>query len=264
MLGKLLKYEFKSTGRILLPLYAAIVVFSIFSRMFNSINSKYLSMPQDLMLMFCVILIVASFALTIFIIIQRFYKNLLGDEGYLMFTIPVTASQNILSKIITAFTWLVMTTVVSIVSILILVVEKVDFKAIGEAINMAHNYVISTFGNSVYTLIALCLVLIIIYAITAILMLYTAISIGQLFSNHKLIGSFLSYIGINFICQFAMSMLLVLSACVFKFDVTLSNPFTTINSVILFICGVITLEIIFGVAYFFTSRFILTKKLNLQ
>ena len=44
----------------------------------------------------------AAFVVTAVILIQRFYKNLLGSEGYLMFTLPVTVTQHLLSKTIIA------------------------------------------------------------------------------------------------------------------------------------------------------------------
>ena len=34
--------------------------------------------------------------------IQRFSKNLLGDEGYLMFTLPASVSQHITAKLVVA------------------------------------------------------------------------------------------------------------------------------------------------------------------
>ena len=43
----------------------------------------------------CFGLFMAAFVLTLIIQIQRFSKNLLGDEGYLMFTLPASVSQHI-------------------------------------------------------------------------------------------------------------------------------------------------------------------------
>lgn len=57
------------------------------------------------------ILLVALYvAMGIFVlvfIIDRFYKGLLGNEGYLMFTLPVTSTAHIASKALTSmiFPW---------------------------------------------------------------------------------------------------------------------------------------------------------------
>ena len=45
---------------------------------------------------------VAVMIVTLIIIIQRFYKNLLCDEGYLMNTLPMSVWKNITSKLVVA------------------------------------------------------------------------------------------------------------------------------------------------------------------
>lgn len=50
----------------------------------------------------CIWAVRMPLVVTAVILIQRFYKNLLGSEGYLMFTLPVTVSQHLFSKTIIA------------------------------------------------------------------------------------------------------------------------------------------------------------------
>ena len=64
------------------------------------------------------------FVATLIVVIQRFYKSLLGDEGYLMFTIPVKAWQNILNKLLVSMLWTFTSTVIGFGSILILVPKE--------------------------------------------------------------------------------------------------------------------------------------------
>ena len=45
-----------------------------------------------------VAVIVAIFVMNVIIVIQRFWNGLLQEEGYLMFTLPVTTRSLILSK----------------------------------------------------------------------------------------------------------------------------------------------------------------------
>ena len=61
-----------------------------------------------------VAILIALFVIALIFIIQRFYLGLLGDEGYLMFTLPVRPWQLIASKAICAL-------VASTVSILSLI-----------------------------------------------------------------------------------------------------------------------------------------------
>ena len=59
----------------------------------------------------------AAFVVTAVILIQRFYKNLLGSEGYLMFTLPVTVTQHLLSKTIIAVVMIALSGIAAFLSI---------------------------------------------------------------------------------------------------------------------------------------------------
>ena len=89
MLGKLLKYEFKATGRLLTPLYAAILIAS-FVGGFGLDQLVMTELASVIFLMVYTGLFIALFVMTLILIIQRFNHNLLKEEGYLMFTLPVT------------------------------------------------------------------------------------------------------------------------------------------------------------------------------
>ena len=61
---------------------------------FNTSN-KIISAIAVVMAIMYGMVIIAAFVITLIVIIQRFYKNLLTDEGYLMFTLPVKAHSHI-------------------------------------------------------------------------------------------------------------------------------------------------------------------------
>ena len=85
MLGKLLKYEFRATGRLFLPLYGALVIFALINALLLSFR-EIPQLPAVLAMLVNILLAIAVFVVTFIVMIQRFYKNLLSDEGYLMFT----------------------------------------------------------------------------------------------------------------------------------------------------------------------------------
>ena len=95
---KLLKYEWKACARICLPLYAVELLVAFINRLlYSDIGSKLLyGIPSIVMTMLYAAIMVALFVVTAVVLVQRFYKNLLGSEGYLMFTLPVSVSQHIL------------------------------------------------------------------------------------------------------------------------------------------------------------------------
>ena len=119
MLTKLLKHEFRATARIMGPLYLVLLAvalgFNFSARLMDSGNFV-LNMLAALVVMAYVVAITAVFIVAFILMLQRFYKNLLGDEGYLMHTLPVTESQLILSKLISSVVWMLCSSIVGIFS----------------------------------------------------------------------------------------------------------------------------------------------------
>ena len=131
MLGKLIKYEFKATGRILLPLYGALLVFALINRLLfrssldETINNTFGAIGgiANILSVFAYgCTMAAVFVVTFFVIVQRFYKNILGDEGYLMNTLPVKPYLNIINKILTSAIWTIVSCFVAFMSIILLFV----------------------------------------------------------------------------------------------------------------------------------------------
>jgi hypothetical protein len=126
MLRKLFKYEIKATARLFIPLYLTLLVFSLINRFLLPI-SRLDSSPSTLYHMaftigmsLYVLLIAGTMLITLFVMIQRFYKNLLGDEGYLMFTLPVQSWKHLLCKLFTSMGWTLISSIVAICSVLII------------------------------------------------------------------------------------------------------------------------------------------------
>ena len=123
MLRKLLKHEFRATGRIMLPMYLILLVTAVGSnfagrRMMGS-QSNILNVLAVLIVMAFGFAIAGVFVMAFVLMIQRFYKNLLQDEGYLMFTLPVSVHQHIWSKLIVSAVWFAATVLAIIAASLI-------------------------------------------------------------------------------------------------------------------------------------------------
>lgn len=118
MLSKLLRHEFRATGRIMLPVYALLLVSCGGCTLFGRLLGRY---PESTVLsvvqtVFATLFGVTTFGmllLTLVLMVYRFYKNLMTDEGYLMFTLPVSRSQLIWSKLLVALVWSVLSTVLA-------------------------------------------------------------------------------------------------------------------------------------------------------
>ena len=104
MLGKLFKYEIKATARMILPFYLGMLGLTLLFRIFSAIRTPArLSALYEVFTVLAttifVILIMSTFFVCFIIMVTRFYKNIYGDEGYLMNTLPVSAAQNIWAKV---------------------------------------------------------------------------------------------------------------------------------------------------------------------
>lgn len=278
MLGKLFKYEMKSTARTFLPFLAAILVLSVINRIMMALfsNNPYLEIPRALLMTTYVLFIIAAFVLCVIVTIQRFYKNLLGQEGYLMFTLPVSTSANILSKGFAALIWMLATVVTTLVSVLIILPDSSWLGQIPRLLADAQREFDELGANlNLGLLIGLLIGLLLVAFIAFIMQVYTSISLGQLSNNHKLLTSFGAYVGIYLALQILMMVGLLLLSGGFLDQLDQWNNTVSITANMQFpqffgqfmysMLGLaIGMDIVLNIVYFFVTRWLLGKKLNLE
>lgn len=195
MLGKLIKYEFKASSRLFLLLYGVLLLVSIINSIliyiggtFNS-NNVVLSTIQALFMTGYVILIAAVAVVTVVVIIMRFYKNLLGDEGYLMFTLPVNTDSHILSKLLTSIAWSILSFIVVIATLLIVTAKYSSLEAVISFFEEAN-----AMGFNIGLWLIAMLLTMLLGLVGFILMFYSSMAIGANMTKNRLLGSFLGYI----------------------------------------------------------------------
>lgn len=115
MLGKLLKHEFKATGRIIPLIYLGMAAFFLLGLFAKLAKIDFLRGTTSV---FLVIGGVACIIVTYVVIISRYHKNLFGNEGYLTQTLPVSKASILASKAIAAFVWLILSMVFMALSFL--------------------------------------------------------------------------------------------------------------------------------------------------
>ncbi len=275
MLSKLLKYELKATARWFLPMYAGVFALALINRLLllfqpylnhNMLLSRFYELINGLTILGYILVIFATFALTFFIMLHRFYKNLLGDEGYLMFTLPVSSSQLVISKLITSCLWTIATIVVTLSSIFILLVNE-DLFSILNWFFKEITRVIMTYEGIQATLICIELIVLMLCSlIQGILMMYTALALGGTRSGHKILYSFGFYMLINFAMQVITSIVIFVGGMILDNDfiaAVSSNipPYVIIHFLML---SSIIIAIIFSVVEFIVTNYVLSKKLNLE
>ena len=124
MLGKLLKYELKSTSRIMGVLYlallvvAAVVGFVARGTIWEATQGNAIAVVISGLIY--TLLVMALLIITIVMVLQRFYKNLLKEEGYLMHTLPVPTWMLVASKTICSLIWILLSIAVLLASVFVI------------------------------------------------------------------------------------------------------------------------------------------------
>ena len=207
MLGKLIKHEFRATGRIMLPVLGVLVLLSALSGV--SIRVLDSGLESNLLNVISVLLATAYFfgvfaagVLSLVLMIQRFYSNLMGNEGYLSLTLPVGADAHIFSKLIVSSVWFAATGIICMLSIFVIAMTNVSFSELGELFAQlqrilaeATKYVSA--GHLVGYFFELLLLFFVGSCLTC-LHFYAAIAAGHSFSNHKILLSVVFYFVISF------------------------------------------------------------------
>lgn len=264
MLGKLLKYELKATSRVFIPLYIAILVVSIVNGL--SLNLEILNI-QGLATIVLMCLFISLFVITIVVTIQRFNKNLLKDEGYLMFTLPVSSKHLVLSKYLTSLIWTFLSFVVAFLSFTIIFMiptyKYFDFSYFINEFNLLFSNMLNL--NILGQFLKIILLMIISYTIF-IFNVYLALSVGQLpiFNRFRNVSSFIGFLVINLLISYVQNIVdnaFVNIEAIDNINYAI-NSVTSIVSKGLNIAIVINLIII--LVLFFATTYILDKKLNLE
>ena len=213
MLGKLIKHEFKATARIMLPLIIILLVLAIVANFSfrqvdnNDPNSSTVNTLSAIGIVLFAVAIMAVFIMSIVLMIQRFRSNLLQDEGYIMFTLPVSNHSLIWSKIIVSSVWFLATlaaiTIAGLTSVLRLryVQEFIDA--------LRHGLPQLTAGQAVdgTAMIVECVLIVIFCAAAMCLMFYAALSTGHGFANHKMLLSIVSFVVFSIAAELVWSLL---------------------------------------------------------
>ena len=236
MFWKLVKYELQSIRKWYLGIYGIAVLLSIplglMLQKFIFVTEQSHQEPSLLFFAFFTLMVFATiivwgtiYIATIVLIIRRFAKTVFGREGYLTNTLPVSAHQLILSKLLVAF---------------ILDIITSYFGQILKEIGAFYLFIPST----------------ILSMIAGILFYYLCISIGNLFNTNKVLMGFVAF--------FAIQAILFFIGFFFGLGAALTGDatYTAINNSSYIISLVQSLILI--AASYFGTYYIMTKRLNLD
>ena len=264
MFGKLLKYDFRSMFKqfaFIWPAALALALVNHFTVNGLDSSSGAEETAAGISMLVYVAILMAMFIVALVFTIQRFYKGLLGDEGYLMHTLPVRPWQLIGSKLLCAVITTFLSVIVAMASVL--VIMPWDREMLGELFR-GLEYVFTHWNNQathgVIGLLEFCLMMMVSFA-TGYLQLYLSMSIGHLFNKNRVAFSVVAFIAVNAVVSGLMSHFLspVID--------TLFNLIHSADGAARFhiaMWSAIAGELVLCAIYFAGTEFILRKKLNLE
>ena len=212
MLGKLIKHEFRATARIMLPMLAALIALSLLANLSvhglagNLSNVPVLRIVFIVIVVFFAIAVVATAVMTLVIMISRFYRNLMKDEGYLMFTLPVSVHELIWSKLIVSLVWFL---AAGLVITLVMALNALNLSAINMNLNLILlelpswaeiRQKLQELGiyTQLFTLGGQSLLIMLLGVLATCLHFYASMSLGHMFSKDKIVLSVVFFIAISF------------------------------------------------------------------
>ena len=275
MLGKLMKYEMKSTYKMgcLVLCAMAVITFLGWLAFQNSVWSEigrtggrsavdwadffYLFV----MMLYAMLLVVANFGILIYLGVH-FYRSMYTDQGYLTHTLPVSKHQILVSKMLVSGLWMLFVMIAIYLSLTVLGLSLV-FSLLPDGYTLSQAWaeftgglwqLVIEFGEwfefDVSGWLISTLLISLVTPFVTITTLFGAISIGQLASRYRLFLGVVCYIGI-----------LVVSSLVSSLFRSFATSLGTYMSSSLNIQFAVNLLV--AAALYITSYFIISRKLNM-
>ena len=277
MLGKLLKYELLAEMRKYAVVFAAIigaaVLFLVFDRGLSRLGDyAIIDIFSGFLLIAFILLCFFTLAMIIVMSCVRFKKNLFGDEGYLMHTLPVPAWQHIAVKIIAAYIWTIAALIVIVIGICILTCSGSWMTDMYEGMKEAFAEISAADDASAALLFNFkwfFIITSVLYPLLLLLYIYFCIAVGSLFNSHKTLMSILTFVVVNTVGQIVNSVIMVIGglSSYMSMDTADMNAAAAdmfISSYGKLMWGSSIFSVILYAAMAIGTNYIMSKKLNLE
>ena len=267
MLGRLIKYDLKSSGKLFILLHGIFLIFCILMRFIYMDRLDLLAPVDEKMLVVSLLLFFTIFtvfvsALMFYTLMQiafRYYRNLFSKEGYLSWTLPVSGIQHLWAKIISGCIFMAADTLIVAAGILILATGK----NIRDAYSLIADEITRQLGMTIGDFGLILLILCLASCICNVVMIYFCINIGQLFPGHRVLCAVAAYIITSTVIQTGSLIILFIFGYFPGYEFFAAEGATAFDFMIniYVISGVISAVV--TVAMYIASHYIMKKKINL-
>ncbi len=282
MLGCLIKHEFRATGRRMLPALGVLALLGLLANLsIRILDSGFGGTPLRLLLTLFVIAffvgMIAAWIMALVLMISRFYRNLLGDEGYLMFTLPTDAHALIWSKLIVSTVWF-LAAALTIFLLIVLTGANLSqmsgadfeliFRGMGEGLEILRSLGVT--NGSLVLLGVQFVAAMVLASLTTCLQFYAAMGLGQMSDEHKVLWSVLAFVGLSFAFRFLGTTVLAAFSGSDSMDLVITNLEQlaqtapgVVRAVSTGVGAMMLIELLHGAVLYLITSLSLKKKLNL-
>ena len=269
MLTKLLKHEFRATARIMGPLYLILLAVALgfnFSARLMDTRNVVLNILAALVILAYVAAIIGVFVVSFILMLQRFYKNLLGDEGYIMFTLPASVHQHVWSKLIVSAVWFIATGAVVVLSVFVAAADVSFFTDLLDVFPKLFEQLNAYYAVNGTAFVIEFVVLMLAACMSFSLQFYAALAVGHSFANHKMAMSVVFFFVFQFVMQLISGTLLAMLS-----QGPLQHLLSALNfqvsgmpAIHVAMLGMIVLTVLYGAVFYIVTTITLKKRLNLE
>lgn len=280
MLGKLIKHEWKAVWKVPTLLIGILMIIAAIAGLTFSLpiwDSDWIGLPMSgimLIMLFYVAMLGIGIGIAIYLAV-RYYKSMFTDEGYLTHTLPVTARQILVSKVIVISVWELIGSIAVLVSlgvfggvaVLSLASKEGEFatlvmealKEVGQLWNMPFFKDFQLFGISTVGME-------LVSCFSGTMIIIASITMGQMIRKHRILGSVGAYFAISAVIQgIAMVIMFPITikmitdnAFLYRFE---TSPFS-FYTILWVVISIVYLAV--GIGLYILSEYLLRRQLELE
>ena len=272
MLRKMLKYDLKAMAKTFIPFYAVILLMSVLNIIF--IRAEWTpGMVSGTLIYVCLFMALAVVAVVL--TITQFYNTVLGPEGYLTNTLPVSVDTILFSKMISATVWIILSGITAVLSGFILLAGSalsIDFiafiRTVGTFFSQLAALLASDLTQTFWFVLAMVLGILLILASIAneLLHFYCAMACSQLypFTKNRVAGSVIAYSLISIPLSVVSAFIMAGIAALDTFSTLPTSETNPLSGLCLMFFLFLVSTMLLNVLLYLPSRYILKNKLNLE
>ncbi len=269
MVKKLFKHEIRSYLRVVLPVYGILLAVAALARViqFFENDSTVYSIISGSSIFAYVVGLIAAFGMTLVLGVVRYYRNMFTAEGYLTLTLPVTPTQHVLVKVLTATLFQMVTVIVMLLSAAVIMAGDVFTEVVKAGVYLL-DWLAANMEVALWPYVLEAVVLLLVVSLMGFLLYYACISIGQQARKNRVLAAVGAYFGYYLITQVIGTIELVVFMLIQDtqlmqdiLDFIGEHPYATAH---IALCGFTVLSLLMAMVYFLICRWVLRRRLNLE